>query len=59
MSNLSSDTIRDIYKHLYAKNVPRNMIQKLPNYKYTPAKLMNIYLNNQDDEKTILREICK
>ena len=59
MSNLSSDTIRDIYKHLYDKNVPRNMIQKLPNYKYTPAKLMNIYLNNQDDEKTFLREICK
>jgi len=59
MANLSCKTIQQIYNHLYEKSIPKNMIHKLPEYKYTPAKLMNIYLNNQDDEKSFLREICK
>tara|TARA_B100001287_G_scaffold276862_1_gene290295 strand:- start:34237 stop:35706 length:1470 start_codon:yes stop_codon:yes gene_type:complete len=59
MSYLSKQSIQQIYKHLYEKNIPKTMIKKLPDYKYTPAKIMNIYLNNQQDDKSFLKEICK
>ena len=58
MSHLSKSTIQTIYKHLYEKNIPTNMIKKIPEYRYTPAKIMNMYLNNQDNEKAFLNELC-
>ena len=58
MSKLSNNSTIEIYKHLYDTNIPRNMINKLPNYKYTPAEIMNIYLNNQYDKKQFLNQLC-
>lgn len=58
MSCLSKQTIQKIYKHLYEKNIPTNMIKKIPEYRYTPAKIMNMYLNNQDNDKAFLNELC-
>jgi hypothetical protein len=58
MSNLSRDSIFEIYNHLYNKQIPRHIMNKIPDYKCTPAEVMNVFLNNQYDEKKFLKQLC-
>jgi chaperone BCS1 len=58
MSKLSINSIVEIYNHLYDKIIPRHAINKLPNCKCTPAEVMNMFLNNQYDEKQFLKQLC-
>lgn len=57
MSYLSKESVMKIFEHLYGKQVPRKHISSIPDKKLTPAKLMNIYINNQDNEKQFLHEL--
>ena len=59
MSCLSKESVMKIFEHLYGKLVPRKHISSIPDKKLTPAKLMNIYINNQQSETQFLRELIK
>ena len=59
MSCLSKESVMQIFEHLYGKLVPRKHISSIPDKKLTPAKLMNIYINNQQSETQFLRELIK
>jgi len=58
MSKLSIESIVEIYNHLYDKKIPKYALKSLPDYKYTPAEVMNVFLNNQYDEKHFLKQLC-
>lgn len=59
MSYLSKECVMKIFEHLYGKKVPRKYISSIPDKKLTPAKLMNIYINNQQSEKEFLEELIR
>ena len=59
MKNLSSETICKIYKHLYERNVPKTVQSEIRNDKFTPASIMNIFLQFQNDHRSFLRHICR
>ena len=59
MSYLSKECVMKIFEHLYGKKVPRKYISSIPDKKLTPAKLMNIYINNQQSEKEFLTELTQ
>lgn len=59
MSYLSKECVMKIFEHLYGKKVPRKYISSIPDKKLTPAKLMNIYINNQQSEKEFLTQLTQ
>ena len=58
MSKLSRKSIVDIYRHLYEKNIPRNVQDRISTNTFTPAEIMNIYLKNQKCPRQFTKEIC-
>ena len=59
MSYLSKSSIIQIFYHLYKKKIPKKFLHLIPDKKLTPAKLMNIYINNEDSEKNFLNELTR
>ena len=57
MKELSKSCVEEIYEHLYEKSIPNKYKKKIIDYKYTPAKLMNIFINYQDNSDEFLRII--
>ena len=58
MSKLSRKSIVDIYRHLYEKNIPRNVQDRISTNTFTPAEIMNMYLKNQKCPRQFTKEIC-
>ncbi len=59
MSYLSKSSIIQIFYHLYKKKIPKKFLDLIPDKKLTPAKLMNIYINNEENEKDFLNELAR
>ncbi len=59
MSYLSKSSIIQIFYHLYKKKIPKKFLDLIPDKKVTPAKLMNIYINNEESEKDFLNELTR
>ena len=59
MYELSRQSVLEIYKHLYEKDIPNKYKKQVPDYKFTPAKLMNIFLNNQNNSEQFIKMLIK
>ena len=56
LTNASHGTINEIYFNLFKKNIPPKNLQKIKQYFYSPAEIVNIYLaENTDGDKMIKR----
>jgi DNA replication protein DnaC len=52
LTNASHQTIKEIYKHLFNLEID-DTLQKIKEYYYSPAELINLYIKNKDPEKFI------
>ena len=59
MKELSKSCVQEIYEHLYEKSIPNKYKKMIPDYKYTPAKLMNIFINHQNNSSEFLKIITE
>ncbi len=50
MKNATIKTIKEIYYHYYKKEIPESILNKLRDYIVSPAKLINLRLQNDDSE---------
>ena len=51
LTNATKDTINEIYNHYYDENIPSKSLNKIEEYKYSPAHLINlIYSVSTKDE---------
>lgn len=57
MSKLSRKTLSDIYNHLYEKKFPLKELAKIEENKWTPAEIVNIYLQNKENSKNFIQAI--
>ena len=57
MKKLSAKTICMIYNHLYNRTVPKQWKNKLPDYQFTAANVMNTFLNFQNDHISFLKHM--
>lgn len=55
LDNASRKTISEIYYHLFEKNIDANILEKINEYFYSPAELINIYVTYKDEQKFIER----
>jgi len=59
LSNSSHDTISQMYSHLYGKTIDNKILKKIKPYFYSPAEIVNLYINNKNNEDAFLRRLVK
>lgn len=57
MSKLTKKTLGQIYVHLYNKKIPLKQIEKIDDYKWSPAEIVNLYSHNKDNPKNFIQHI--
>ena len=58
LRNASHVTISEIYYHLFGENIDKNSLEKVKEYLYSPAELINIYVSF-NDKKTFLKRLLQ
>ena len=59
MKNATIKTIQEMFYHYYKKEIPANVMDKLRDYIISPAKIVNLRLQNENSEdflKNLLKE---
>ena len=59
MKNATVKTIQEMFYHYYKKEIPYNVVENLRDYVISPAKIVNLRLQNEDSEdflKNLLQE---
>ena len=58
MKNASKDTIKEMYNHYYNDIIPKHIEDKIIDYKISPAKIVNLRLENhkKEDFLTVLEK---
>ena len=57
MKNASKQIICEMYNHYYHEDIPCELIDTVPDYKYSPAEIVNMRLLYDKDE--FLKKICE
>lgn len=50
MKNATIKTIQEMFYHYYKKEIPPNDLDKLRDYVISPAKIVNLRLQNENSE---------
>jgi chaperone BCS1 len=53
LTNASHNTISELYKHLFNKEIDNEKLAKVKEYYYSPAELINIYISHKDENEFI------
>tara|TARA_B100001063_G_scaffold196945_2_gene189028 strand:- start:1305 stop:2876 length:1572 start_codon:yes stop_codon:yes gene_type:complete len=59
MKKANVEIVCNMFKMFFNKNVPNIQVKKIKKYKYTPAEIVNIYLNCNKQQDIFLTELCK
>jgi DNA replication protein DnaC len=57
LSNASYETISQLYKHLFGNFIDKKYLQKVKEYFYSPAELINMYVSHKNEKDFINRII--
>jgi len=59
LSNASHNTISEIYFHLFGKDINQKQLKKVKEYFYSPAELINIYIDTNKLESAFIERLMK
>jgi chaperone BCS1 len=59
LSYASHETIKEIYRHLFDETINNNMLDGINEDFYTPAEIINIYMNEEQDKTRFLGRLRK
>ena len=59
LSYASHETIKEIYKHLFDERIENDMLDGIKEDFYTPAEIINIYMNEQRDKSGFIERLRK
>ena len=57
LGNASRQSIREIYKHLFEKDIAEEILLKIPEQVYSPAQIINFYMGGEKDEETFIQKL--
>ena len=55
LTKASHNTISELYKHLFNKEIDAEKLAKIKEYYYSPAELINIYISHKDENEFMNR----
>ena len=59
LKNADRKIIGDMYKHLFRKTMPARVLSKIPDYKYSPASIMNKYIGCKNNSELFTRSLLE
>ena len=59
LKNADRAIIGDMYKHLFHKTMPARVLSKIPDYKYSPATIMNKYISCKNNSELFTRSLLE
>ena len=59
LSNASHNIISEIYLHLFGKEIKQKKLIKIKEYFYSPAELINIYIDTNKKENAFIERLLK
>lgn len=59
LKNADRTIIGDMYKHLFRKTMPARVLSKIPDYKYSPASIMNKYISCKNNSEMFVRSLLE
>jgi hypothetical protein len=59
LKNADRTIIGDMYKHLFQKTMPARVLSKIPDYKYSPASIMNKYISCKNNSELFTRSLLE
>ena len=59
LSNASHNTISEIYFHFFGKEINKKNLSKVKEYYYSPAELINIYIDTNKLENTFIERLIQ
>jgi SpoVK/Ycf46/Vps4 family AAA+-type ATPase len=59
LKNADRKIIGDMYKHLFRKTMPARVLSKIPDYKYSPASIMNKYISCKNNSELFTRSLLE
>lgn len=59
LKNADRKIIGDMYKHLFRKTMPARVLSKIPDYKYSPASIMNKYINCKNNSELFTQSLLE
>jgi len=59
LSYASHETIKEIYTHLFDETINNNMLEEIKEDFYTPAEIINIYMNEEQDKTRFIERLRK
>ena len=57
LANASRNVIGEIYQHLTGETIDQNVLEKIPDRKYSPAEIMNFYMAGEKNAEAFLSKL--
>jgi SpoVK/Ycf46/Vps4 family AAA+-type ATPase len=59
LSYVSHKIIQEMYKHLFDEIIDMKQLEKVKEYFYSPAEIINIYMNEERNKERFMERLCK
>jgi chaperone BCS1 len=59
LSYASREIIKEMYTHLFAEKIDSEKLQEINDEFYSPAEIINIYMNEERDKERFMTRLCK
>jgi len=59
LKNADRPIIGEMYKHLFRKTMPARVLSKIPDFKYSPASIMNKYISCKNNSELFTRSLLE
>ena len=59
LSYVSHKILQEMYKHLFNEDIEINKLEKIKQHFYSPAEIINIYMNEERNKERFMKRLCK
>jgi len=59
LSYVSHKIIKEMYQHLFNENTDDTRLENVKEYFYSPAEIINIYMNEERNAEKFIKRLCK
>ncbi|NBV28296.1 F0F1 ATP synthase subunit alpha [bacterium] len=59
LSYVSREIIKQMYTHLFGEPIETKKLKNIKEYFYSPAEIINIYMNEERNKEKFIRRLCK
>ena len=59
LSYVSREIIKQMYAHLFGEDIEPKKLKKITEYFYSPAEIINIYMNEDRNKDKFINRLCK